>query len=182
MRGMELGILSSVMSWSDILLSTLTMALRLLPWAVTITRLPDLMAGTIVLFQYGNTLSTVSFKLLLIKWVLKFWVAQKAWDLCIFYRIWGVFSHFHPFLEEEYHSSCAISGPDPCRVFRQFIIYWVPGELRSVFRWASNSWLLGCSGSLVLQLRSCMSGWLCWELMYSTHRTSIRFVWVLCLP
>jgi hypothetical protein len=48
---------------SETLLKTLTIALKLLPWATTKTRFPDLIVGTIVSFQYGSTRSIVIFKL-----------------------------------------------------------------------------------------------------------------------
>jgi hypothetical protein len=48
---MAVGIFSSVMSLYEMLLNTLTIALKLFPWATTKTRLPDLIVGTIVLSQ-----------------------------------------------------------------------------------------------------------------------------------
>lgn len=48
---------------SETLLSTLTIALRLFPWATTSTLLPDFIEGTIVSFQKGRTRSIVVLRL-----------------------------------------------------------------------------------------------------------------------
>ena len=58
-RGAPVGILSSVISCSEMPSSILTSALRLLPWAAINTFLPASSSGAIAAFQYTSTRSSV---------------------------------------------------------------------------------------------------------------------------
>lgn len=60
-KGTEVGMLTPIISSSEILSMCLTKDLREFPWATTTTFLPYFIAGTIWSYQKGIVLATVSF-------------------------------------------------------------------------------------------------------------------------